>query len=408
MSRHENRTWRGDPGAQTRKGRQPFTYRAFVPDPIADAELPLPGNAAAAVSDADRAVSALNDNLSVAKSLEAVARQLLRAESLASSRIEGFELSQKRLARAGFDPEGSGDETARSVLGNAQAMERAVMLGSSTTPITVADVVELHATLLQATRDVRFAGWIRDRQNWVGGSSISPAGAEFIPPPPEYVPDLMEDLAAFLNRDDLPPTEQAAVAHAQFETIHPFADGNGRVGRCLIHVVFRRHGLASRYVPPISLVLATNVDQYVKGLTDYRSGDLGGWCSLFGDVTVTAAREAERLAASIATLQDRWRKQADNPRRDSAAARIIEELPGNPLVDGKTARQITGTSDESTRLALRRLEDAGVIEQVSVGRRNRVWEAPEVYEAVDRFELELATPERSAKRVRPAPYVREN
>lgn len=407
MGRYENRTWTGDPGAQTRKGRRPFVYRAFVPDAIAEAELPLPGNASAAVSEADRAVSALNDNLPAAKSLEALARQLLRAESLASSRIEGFELSQKRLVRAGFDTEASRDETARSVLGNIQAMERAVALGSSARPIVAADVIELHATLLRATRDARFAGWIRDRQNWVGGSSVSPAGAEFIPPPPEYVPDLMEDLAAFLNRDDLSPTEQAAVAHAQFETIHPFADGNGRVGRCLIHVVFRRHGLAPRYVPPISLVLATNVDRYVKGLTDYRSGNLGAWCSLFGDVAVTASKEAERLYASISALQDRWRKQAGNPRRDSAAARIVEELPGNPLIDGKTARRIAGTSDESARLALRRLEDAGVIEQVSVGRRNRVWEATEVYETVDRFELALATPGGSAKPARPAPYPPE-
>lgn len=407
MSRYETRTWTGDPVAQTRKGRQPLTYEAFVPDPIAEAELPLPGSAAALVSDADRAVSELNGSEPAATSLEALARQLLRSEALASSRIEGLELSQKRLVRAGFDPEGTRDDTARSVLGNTTAMERAIALGESAKPITAEDIVELHATLFKATRDSHIAGWVRDRQNWIGGSAVSPAGAEFIPPPPEYVPDLMEDLAAFLNREDLPATLQAAVAHAQFETIHPFTDGNGRVGRCLIHVVMRRQGLATRYVPPISLVLATNVRQYVAGLTDYRKGDLGSWCSLFGDVTVTAVRAAEQLSQTISDLQESWREQAGRPRRDSAASRIIEGLPANPLIDGKAAQEITGASVEAARVALQRLADSGVIQQVTVGRRNRVWEAAKLYEVVDKFELELATPPGQAKPARPAPHGHE-
>src|SRR6202023_1686779 len=104
------------------------------------------------------------------------------------------------------------------------------------------------------------AGKVRDRQNWIGGASSGPRDAEFIPPPPELVPELLDDLSRFMARDDLPPVAQAAVAHAQFETIHPFADGNGRVGRCLISVVFRRRGLGQRLIPPVSLVLAARRD----------------------------------------------------------------------------------------------------------------------------------------------------
>jgi Fic family protein len=111
------------------------------------------------------------------------------------------------------------------------------------------------------------AGVIRDRQNWIGGEASSPANADSIPPPHTEVDGLLTDLAAFCERSALSPVLQAAIAHAQFETIHPFWDGNGRVGRALIHVVLRRRGLVERFLYAVSLVLAPNTDAYVKGLT---------------------------------------------------------------------------------------------------------------------------------------------
>ena len=132
-------------------------------------------------------------------------------------------------------------------------MEKAIELAAEPRELTVDDVIEIHRTLLDATRDTHLAGIVRDEQNWIGGSDFSPAGAEFIPPPPDAVGHLLTDLVAFLSRDDLSPTQQAAIAHAQFETIHPFADGNGRVGRCLIHVVYRRRK------PPSSLPVSSSV-----------------------------------------------------------------------------------------------------------------------------------------------------
>ena len=386
MARYLTRTWPGNPTGQTRKDREPFKYRAYVPDQIAEADLPLPGPLAAAVSEAERALAELNHDPPALKSLEALARQLLRAESVASSRIEGLELSYKRLARAAYDEEGARDDTARSVLGNIQAMERAVEIGAGAAPITVDSMLELHKTLMAATRDAHLGGVVRDKQNWIGGEVFSPRGAEFIPPPPGYVPELLEDLAAFLNREDLPGTQQAAVAHAQFETIHPFADGNGRVGRCLIHVVLRRRGLAPRYVPPISLVLAANADRYIKGLTAYRTGRVDEWCFLFAKTVMVAAQEATSFADRVAALQEDWWKRAGSPRRDSAASRIIEHLPAHPLIDTKTAEQVIGASDEAVRLAVQRLEEAGVVTRVNAGSRNRVWEAAELYEALDEFE----------------------
>jgi Fic family protein len=404
MARYEERLWPGDPAGQTRRDREPFRYQAYVPDEIGEAEFPMPGPVAQAVSDSERAVADLNREPPAVHTLEAVARQLLRAESVASSRIEGLELSHKRLARADFQQEASRDETARSVLGNIHALERAIELGESVQPFGVDDLCDIHATLISATRDAHTAGRLRDRQNWLGGSTFSPRGAEFIPPPPEYVGRLLEDLAAFINRTDLPAVQQAAIAHAQFETIHPFADGNGRVGRCLIHTILRRRRLAQRYVPPISVVLATAADDYIKELTAYRDDREREWTLFFAQATSTSARAAAAFAGRVADLQGQWRSMVGRLRKDSAAARLIEELPRMPIVDTATAHQLLGGSDEAVRLALRRLEDAGVITRLRKSNgRGHAWEAVGLFEALDGFERDLATPDGMDDPSRPSP-----
>ena len=150
----------------------------------------------------------------------------------------------------------------------------------------------MHATLLNTPGDARIAGVFRTRQNWIGGTENSPRGAAFIPPPETEVSSLIEDLCRFINRADLPPVVQAAIAHAQFEAIHPFADGNGRVGRCLIQVVFRRRHQGLRFVPPVSVILATNAEAYIGGLTAFRAGLLAEWSAR------SPPRTARRLARS--------------------------------------------------------------------------------------------------------------
>lgn len=411
MPRYEERLWPGDPTGQTRKDREPFRYQAYVPGAIAEAEFATPGPIAQAISGAERSVSELNHSPPAIEALESVARQLLRSESVASSRIEGLELSHKRLAHAAYGVSDARDETAESVLGNIRAMEQAIAIGASPDAFTAGHIVELHRTLMQSTRDARLAGIVRstqNKQNWIGGSPFSPRGAEFVPPPPEFVDELLDDLALFINRDDLPPIHQAALAHAQFETVHPFGDGNGRIGRCLIHVVLRRRGLAPRYVPPISLVLATYADDYVRGLTAFRDERPNEWALFFSATVSSASQHARTFADRITVLQDEWRRRAKVRRRDSAAAALIGKLPSQPVVDVKSTQAVVGGSDERARLALNRLERAGVLEQITVGRRNRVWEAVGLYEALNRFERELATPSGSPDPSRPAPYLSDS
>jgi Fic family protein len=401
-----SRTWKADMSAYGgRKARQSFGYEAFVPETIADQDFVLRADVAAAVSQAEAAVQELNHYPPAFGSFEALARSLLRAESIASSRIEGLELSHRRLAKAAYASTGALDVTAESVLGNMRAMEAAVKLGTSTKQLKARDVVDLHRVLMSATRDAHIAGIVRTKQNWIGGGATSPRNADFVPPPPEFVDALLGDLAEFLNREDLSAVVQAAIAHAQFETIHPFADGNGRVGRCLIHVVFGRRGIAPRYVPPVSLILATDARSYIGGLTDYRTGSLDEWIGLFAAATRTATTQARTLADRVAALQERWRVKAKAPRASSAADRIIALLPAYPIVGQNLARELLRVSDPAAWGALQRLEGAGVLHQITVGRRNRAYEAVGLFEVVDRFERELATPPGRARPVRRAPHV---
>lgn len=368
-----------------------FTFDAFVPDPIAAIDPAFPLSAAEAVAEAERAVRALDGTPALA-GLEALSRHLLRAESVASSRIEGLRLSHRRLARAVFDP-AAADRTARRVVGNISAMESAIEIGATVTAITMDDLLEIHRRLFSGTDDERSGGRIRERQNWIGGSPTSPRGAEFIPPPPAEVTPLLVDLCSFASRSDLPPVAQAAIAHAQFETIHPFFDGNGRVGRALIHIILRRREVAPRFVPPISLVLLANATTYVHGLTIFRAGDVAGWSTLFAHALRDSTGVARRFGAALAELQASWREAAGRPRRTSATQRIIDLLAARPVIDIPTAAALLGVSYPQAREAVLRLEGAHVLRTVTIGRRrNRAWEAPALLDLLDEFEFEAMTP----------------
>ncbi len=404
MPHYVRRHWAGVPGGFGRSARS-FDYDAFVPDPIADAELTFSAPAVDAISQAERALRDVQRSPELA-GLESLSHQLLRTEAVASSWIEGLQLSHRRLARALFDA-ASADNTARAVMGNIDAMEQAVRLGAEARDLDTDDVLRIHRLLLERTPDAGTAGRLRDRQNWIGRDGSSPYHAEFIPPPEGDVPGLVADLCAFVNRGDLPVIAKAAIAHAQFETIHPFADGNGRVGRALIHVVLRRGGVAEPFVPPVSVVLAANVRRYVDGLTGFREGRVSEWCELFGRSLRDAAVASEELGGNLAALQEEWRVAAGNPRRTSATQKLIQALGRRPIVDIRAAGELVGVSYPQARQAVLALEAAGVLRPVVVGRRrNRAWEAPQVISLLDDFAFEAATPTRDGEPRRASPARR--
>lgn len=378
-----------------RASRRGFTFEAYVPAPIAEQGFTLESDIAAAAANAEVACRELDEEPPELDNFEPLARQLLRAESVASSRIEGLILSHRRLAKAAFS--GTHDVTAQGVLGNIRALERAVELGGSVEKLERVHLEEVHGILFEGTRDEARGGRIRTEQNWIGGSASTPLHADFIPPPPDLVPGLVDDLCEFCNRVDLPASIQAGIAHAQFETIHPFFDGNGRVGRALILIVLRRRGLSRGYLPPVSLVLAGEADRYVSGLGSWRRGDEDDWYRVFIDALYRAAAGARHFAADVAALQERWMKKAGDPRRGSGPRRLIELLPSQPVLDVKTATDLLGGSAERSRQALARLEEAGVVRQTSVGKSNRAWESVGLFDLLDRFERDLGSTERTPR-----------
>ncbi len=270
-------------------------------------------------------------------------------------------------------------------------MKRAIQLGASRSPFSVESILEIHRLLLRFTVDRKIAGLIRDQQNWIGGSDFNPIGADYIPPPPTEVPRVLEDLCAFIARDDLAAVAQAAIAHAQFENIHPFADGNGRVGRALIYTILRRRGEIEAYVPPISLVLGTEPRNYIGGLGAYSQGEVSPWCVTFADATARASLEAEQLASSIEELQERWLERLGQPRRDSAARQLVGSLPEQPVIDVAAARKLTGKSHVAVQAALLRLEEAGIVKRLNERKWGRVWECEELLDLVEAFEETVST-----------------
>jgi len=400
--RLERRRWEPERdyggGHRHRKTQQ---IDCFVPDPIAVWDPTLTGGVAATLAEADAAVRDLNEEVPHLASLEALSRQLLRQESVGSSRIEGLVMGQRRLARA--EAGVGGDDTALQIVGNVRAMEIAIALSAEPRDLELDDLLEIHRRLLNSTRDEHLGGVVRKEQNWVGGSAFSPAGAEFIPPPEDEVPGLLEDLVAFINRNDLPVAMQAAIAHAQFETIHPFIDGNGRVGRALVHVILRRRGLAGSVVPPISLVLATRAKDYIGGLEEYRFGELAEWLVFFSIATISAARKARGLASRVESLYEQWLAQLGHPRSDASSRRIASQLPAEPIITVARAAAVAGVSNTAAENAVRALETAGILKRLNARKWGRLWEAQDVFRLLDEFERELATPEGNEKPARPAP-----
>jgi Fic family protein len=406
VSKLVKRRWQSDlASGLPRRDRSSCDFAAYVPDPILGRPVRLDGDVAADVADAEAAVARLDAQAVALVDTEALARLLLRAESVASSRIEGLEVGSRRLLHAeaaaaiGAAVE---DVTATEVLGNIHAMAWALGAVGPGDDITIDHLLEAHRRLLAHTRLEEHGGKLRIDQNWIGGSSYNPCSAAFVPPPPELVAELMDDLCAFCNTDDLPTVAQAALAHAQFETIHPFVDGNGRIGRALIHLVLRRRGLAVRVLPPVSLVLATWSKDYVAGLEATRyagrpdsataiSG-ANAWIALFATACRRATDDATTFERRVAELQDQWRDRLGRVRTRSALDLLLRALPGAPIVTVTDGAKLIGRTYQATNVAIARLVSVGILRQVSVGRRNRAFEAPELITSFTDLERQLASP----------------
>jgi Fic family protein len=406
----------------SRRDRQGCDYQAYVPDRLAGRGLRLDARTAADVADAELAIAELNRDVRALANSEAIARLLLRAEAVASSKIEGLEVGGRRLLKAQLArqlDDARTDITAIEVLNNVEAMSWAVDELSDQSRISVSHLLAMHERLLAGTRLEPHGGRLREVQNWIGGSDHNPCSAAFVPPPPDLVEKLLDDLCEFCNDDAIPAVAQAAIAHAQFETIHPFVDGNGRAGRTLIHVILRRRGVAPTFVPPISLVLATRAADYAEGLTRTRyvgpsdgadaAEGLDDWVSFFAGACRRAVADAHQYEQRVAELKQRWRIRLGRVRRGSAADLLLDALPGAPVLTVPAAASLIGRSVQATNEAVARLADGGVLSQITIGRRNRAFEAGELIDAFTALERQLASPDadtRTSPPVRRVPHRR--
>lgn len=370
--------WASTSRRGTREDRTLSEVTVSIPPRIADLDVPV-----IAERDLARARYEAADLERVADGvLSPLSGFLIRMESVASSRIEHVEATPVAFARAigGLKENAS----AMSMVAAGTAITK--LIAASSTTITLDEILAALRALMEADPDPSerpYVGRVRDVQNWIGGSQYSPRGALYVPPPPEEVPALLADLIVFSNRDDVEPVTQAAIAHAQFESIHPFTDGNGRIGRALIGAILRRRGVTPHTVLPVASALAADTTHYFSLLTAYRTGDAVPIVTDLALCVETAAREARGTARVFARYEAAWREQAA-PRAGGPADRILPVLLSLPVFTvEQLVDELGDVPERSVYRGVQALEEARVVEAVTERVRGRAYAAMDV---LDEFE----------------------
>ena len=304
---------------------------------------------------------------------------LLRTEAASSSQIENLTANARNLAIGILGLPSR--QNAALVAANTQAMQEAIHVG---TAITSQSILQIHTALLGQS-EPQIAGKWRTEQVWIGASSLSPHDADYVPPIWQEVPSAIEDLCLFSQRTDIPLLAQAAILHAQFETIHPFVDGNGRVGRTLMHTLLRTRGLTRHSTVPVSSGLLRDTSGYVQALTAYRSGDVAPIIRAVAHAGISAVANGRQLATDILSIRDKWLAVLSGTREDSSVYRLVDALFAQPVVTVAWIRDNLSVSDVTAAKTARTLQEAGILTQSSSGRRNHLWQANEALAAIDAF-----------------------
>lgn len=365
---------------RVRAGRylqQPTGYRAFIPAPLPpDPPLDLSGPLRERLSEADYALGRLDGAVLTLPNPDLFVFMYVRKEAVLSSQIEGTQSSLQNLLAAEaqlFDPDTPRDvnEVANYVRAMNHGLARLADL-----PVSVRLIREIHAELMQGVRGGRLTpGELRTSQNWIGPGGCTLADATFVPPPPHEVPGALSDLERFLHDGaGLPPLIQVGRAHAQFETIHPFLDGNGRVGRLLITFLLTEKRLLSKPVLYLSHYFKQHRSEYYERLQAVRdAGDWEGWLGFFLEGVVSVSREAARTAAAILRMREEFRARITE-RLGRAAAngqRVMDRLFDHPIVNVATVREWLDLTPAGANQIVSRLEGIGLLREITGYARNR-------------------------------------
>jgi Fic family protein len=351
--------------------------RAFVPHPLPPAEPPLaPESYMAATHRAEMALARLSGVAGLVPSVDWLLYSAIRKEALLTSQIEGTQATLTDLFddEAGLTVANIDDVEEVTNYLRAFCLVRDNLRSADGLPISVRLLCDAHRLLLAGARGGgKQPGELRRSQNWIGGSR--PGRAVFVPPPPDRVPALLGDLERFIHEAEpgLLPLVRIALVHVQFETIHPFLDGNGRIGRLLIAALIEHWGLLPEPVLYLSAYLKRHQMEYYRRLSAIRSeGDWEGWLAFFLEGVAVAAGEAERGIVAIASLvaTDRRRLLA-SPRATPASYRLFEMLPMMPRFTVERARQALATSFPTANAAVRALEELGIVSELTGQKKNR-------------------------------------
>ncbi|UIP57237.1 hypothetical protein DSM26151_00920 [Agromyces marinus] len=372
-------------------GRQTGLYRSVVAPEIADQRVGLGAADARDLEEATAALVAFDSHAQKTLGVEnpalgPMSAILLRTESASSSQIEQLTTSAEQLALAEIEDSGargSAGANARIVIGNVRAMEAALELSER---VSTATILAMHAALLRHQFGFEDeAGRFRTEQVWIGGDNAGPIGAEFIAPHHDRVPAAIEDLIAFIDREDIPVLAQVAISHAQFETVHPFVDGNGRTGRALAQSVIRNKGLVTSTTVPISAGLLVDTERYFDALEAYREGDAGEIIRAFADASRLAAFTGTKLVDDLAEQLELAREQLHGVRADAAAWKLLPSLVGQPIVNTRHLQHRLGMTEASALRALDTLVQRSVLVERTGYGRNRVWQHMGIIAVLDEY-----------------------
>lgn len=384
----EARPWQQTQRAGTRADRMLRSIMVTIPPPIAGLNLSIPSGLAGELDAAGRAVATLD--ASHGSDLSALSGLLLRTESVASSKIEHLDASVDDYARALHGARANASAVA--MVAASRAMERLIASVSETRHLGLDDLLDAHRSLMADEPTERgHAGRVRDTQSWVGGSDYSPRGALLIPPPPELLAELLDDLLSFANRSDVPSLLQATVAHAQFETLHPFTDGNGRIGRALVNAILRARAATSMVVVPIASALVARREQYFMALDAFRVGDVEPILTRFADATLIAAEESTVTAERISQLPAEWRADIGRTRKGSAPMLLLEHLLTHPVINAADAETALGVGTSVAYAAIERLESSGILRVLTDRKRNQVWGATALLNELSDLDIRIQT-----------------
>jgi Fic family protein len=358
----------------TRAGRylrQPAGYRAFIPAPLPpEPPLELGWALRDKLSAADYALGRLDGAVLTLPNPDLFVFMYVRKEAVLSSQIEGTQSSLQNLLAAEaqlFDPDTPKDvnEVANYVRAMNHGLTRLADL-----PVSVRLIREIHAQLMQGVRGGRLQpGELRTSQNWIGPAGCTLTTATFVPPPPHEVPQALSDLERFLHDGGgLPPLVQVGLAHAQFETIHPFLDGNGRIGRLLIAFLLTEKRLLSKPVLYLSHYFKQHRSEYYERLQAVRdAGDWEGWLAFFLDGVIEVSQQATRTAAAILRMREDYRARITEHLGRAAAngQRVMDRLFDHPIVSVATVREWLELTPAGANQIVARLEGIGLLREIT-------------------------------------------